>query len=136
MCRSHSLRLGLSLALLLATMSANAVWIYDSDAKTITKAGVSVNVGVWSGTRLSIVDNTKRDDIVELDFSDGIEDSTGKAYTIYQINGKSGFTDCTNLVRVVLSDATTSVGENSFKGCTKLQEFVIGASSCCSSSSR
>ena len=128
MCRSHSLRLGLSLALLLATMSANAVWIYDSDAKTITKAGVSVNVGVWNGTRLSIVDNTKRDDIVELDFSDGIEDSTGKAYTIYQINGKSGFTDCTNLVRVVLSDATTSVGENNFKGCTKLQEFVMGTS--------
>ena len=128
MCRYHSLRLGLSLALLLATMSANAVWIYDSDAKTITKAGVSVNVGVWNGTRLSIVDNTKRDDIVELDFSDGIEDSTGKAYTIQQINGKTGFTDCTNLVRVVLSDATASVGENNFKGCTKLQEFVMGTS--------
>lgn len=118
----------LLLAAFAAAHPARAVWIYDSTAKTITKNGVSVNVGVWNGTRLSIMNNTKRDDIVELDFSDGVEDASGKAYTIYQINSKSGFTDCTNLVRVVLSDATTSVGENTFKGCTKLQEFVMGAS--------
>lgn len=125
---SNFLRLNLSFAFLLATMSANAVWMYDSGTSTITKNGVSINVGVWSGTRLSVVDNTKRDDIVELDFTDGIEDATGKAFTIQQINGKSGFTDCTNLVRVVLSDSIASVGENNFKGCFKLQEVVLGAS--------
>ena len=102
--------------------------LYDSGKSTISKDGVSINVGVWNGTRLSIVDNRNRTDIVELDFTDGIEDETGKAYTIQQINGRSGFTDCTNLVRVVLSDSIASVGENNFKGCFKLQEVVLGAS--------
>ncbi len=123
---SNFLRLNLSFAFLLATMSANAVWMYDSGTSTITKNGVSINVGVWNGTRLSIVDNRNRTDIVELDFTDGIEDETGKAYTIQQINGRSGFEGCINLERVVLSDATASVGENAFKSCVKLQEFVMG----------
>ena len=113
----------LSLSALLPT---EAVWLYDATAKTITKNGVSINVGVWNGTCLSVVDNRNRPDIVELDFTDGIEDETGKAYTIQQINGKSGFEGCINLERVVLSDATASVGENAFKSCVKLQEFVMG----------
>ena len=123
---SNFLRLNLSFAFLLATMSANAVWMYDSGKSTISKDGVSINVGVWNGTRLSVMDNRNRTDIVELDFTDGIQDETGKAYTIQQINGKSGFEGCINLERVVLSDATASVGENAFKSCVKLQEFVMG----------
>ena len=110
-----------------ALLSAEAAWTYDSSAKTITKDGVSINVGVWSGRILSIMDNRNRSDIVELDFTDGIEDASGNKYTIRQINGKSGFQGCTNLRRVVLPDETTSFGENAFKDCTALEEFVVGA---------
>ena len=114
-------------AFALATMSANAAWLYDSSAKTITKDGVSLNVGVWSGRQLSIMDNTARSDLVEIDLTVGIEDASGNAYTIRQINGKAGFTDCTNLRRFVMGDETQSIGENNFKGCTALEEFVMGA---------
>lgn len=125
---SNFLRLNLSFAFLLATMSANAVWIYDSGTSTITKDGTSINVGVWNGRRLSIVDNTNRPELVEIDLSDGIEDASGDQYTIQQINGKQGFQGCVNLRRFVMSDVTASVGENNFKDCTSLGEFVMGSS--------
>ena len=128
MCSHRSLRLNLLLPLLLATMSANAVWIYDSGTSTITKDGTSINVGVWNGSRLSIVDNKNRPELVEIDLSDGIEDASGNQYTIQQINGKQGFQGCANLRRFVMSDVTASVGENNFKDCTSLGEFVMGSS--------
>ena len=69
---SNFLRLNLSFAFLLATMSANAVWMYDSGTSTISKDGVSINVGVWSGKKLSIGDNRNNPYFVELDLSDGL----------------------------------------------------------------
>ena len=115
------------LALCLA-LPARAVWIYDSGTSTIAKNGTSINVGVWSGKKLSIVDNRNRPELVEIDLSDGIEDASGNQYTIQQINGKQGFQGCANLRRFVMPAETTSVGENNFKDCTSLGEFVMGAS--------
>ena len=119
----------LSLLLLPAfALPARAVWIYDSDTSTISKDGTSINVGVWSGKKLTIVDNRNRPELVEIDLSDGIEDASGNQYTIQQINGKQGFQGCANLRRFVMPAETTSVGENNFKDCTSLGEFVVGAS--------
>lgn len=128
---SNSLRLSLSFAFLLASTSANAVWIYDSGTSTISKDGVSINVGVWSGKKLSIVDNGNRPELVEIDLSDGIVDASGNQYTIQQINRYQGFHGCANLRRFVMPAETASVGENNFKDCTSLGEFIVGAS--CSS---
>ena len=125
---SNFLRLNLSFAFLLATVSANAVWIYDSDTSTISKDGTSINVGVWSGKKLSIVDNKNRPELVEIDLSDGIEDADGNRYTIQQINRQQGFQGCVNLRRFVMPDETGSIGENNFKDCTSLGEFIVGAS--------
>lgn len=125
---SNFLRLNLSFAFLLATMSANAVWMYDSGTSTISKDGVSINVGVWSGKKLSIVDNKNRPELVEIDLSDGIEDADGNRYTIQQINRQQGFQGCVNLRRFVMPDETGSIGENNFKDCTSLGEFIVGAS--------
>ena len=128
---SNFLRLNLSFAFLLATMSANAVWIYDSDTSTISKDGTSIKVGVWSGRKLSIVDNGNRPELVEIDLSDGIVDASGNQYTIQQINRYAGFHGCENLRRFVMPAETGSIGENNFKDCTSLGEFIVGAS--CSS---
>lgn len=107
---SNFLRLNLSFAFLLATMSANAVWMYDSGTSTISKDGVSINVGVWSGKKLSIVDNGNRSELVEIDLSDGIVDASGNQYTIQQINRYQGFHGCANLRRFVMPAETASVG--------------------------
>ena len=107
---------------------AHAVWIYDSGTLTITKNGTSINVGVWSGKKLSIVDNRYRPEFVEIDLSDGIEDASGNRYTIQQINRNQGFQGCVNLRRFVMPAETASIGENNFRDCTSLGEFVVGAS--------
>ncbi len=117
----------LLLALVLA-LPARAVWIYDSGTSTITKNGTSINVGVWSGKKLSIVDNGNRPELVEIDLSDGIVDASGSQYTIQQINRYQGFHGCANLRRFVMPAEMASIGENNFRDCTSLGEFVVGAS--------
>ena len=120
--------LSLLALLLLFALPAHAVWIYDSGTSTISKGGTSINVGVWSGKKLSIVDNRYRPEFVEIDLSDGIEDASGNRYTIQQINRNQGFQGCVNLRRFVMPAETASIGENNFRDCTSLGEFVVGAS--------
>lgn len=118
----------LLLLFLVLALPARAVWIYDSGTSTIAKDGTSINVGVWNGRKLSIVDNRNRPELVEIDLSDGIVDASGNQYTIQQINRQQGFQGCANLRRFVMPAETASIGENNFRDCTSLGEFVVGAS--------
>lgn len=53
-------------------LCANAEWVFDSDAKTLTQGSVVLNNVTVAGTKLTIGDNKTNETAVELDFSSGM----------------------------------------------------------------
>lgn len=109
-----------------------AQWVYNQDALTLTSSDGTIvlnNVSVWNGKKLTIGDNGKREDLVTLDFSDGITDG----WSIYQIVGKSNnssydaaFDECPNLKTVITGDTVETIGERAFNKCPSLERVHIG----------
>ena len=133
MFNSNSLRLGLLLAFSLATMSANAAWVYDSAAKTLTSGDSSIvlnNVYIWGGKQLVIGNNGHRTDLTVLDLSDGVADG----YTIRTIAGKdtgdstkdAAFDNCPNLTTLITGDYPLYIDERAFENCDALTTVRIG----------
>ncbi|MBO7299195.1 MAG: leucine-rich repeat protein, partial [Kiritimatiellae bacterium] len=101
--------------------SANAAWIFDSSARTLTNSESSVvikNVSA-SGTNLTINQQAYSTDTYEygmLDFnSEAIVDANGQQYDLVAL-GNSAFQHCKGITGFIAPPTLTTLNERSFQG--------------------
>ena len=96
--------------------AASAIWVYDSEVKTLTQGETILqNVKVVNGTGLKIGNNKTNATVTELDFTTGVEGD----YSIVEFED-GAFSGNSTITSVKFPETLTTIGSSSFRDCPNL----------------